>query len=1066
MKLLPLALGVFLTAHGVAAARQVAEFPMEVTGGNIYETVTGDDFRINGNFSPMSVASPSGTAWRTDGYTSHIPARVGDIINGPRMSAQLVFAVDTYPIIAHDSYDANNTMVEVATCLDVNRRCGFAFMMGRTGRYAFRTFVGGEDITLSGAGIIPLWEWNSLQGIVDGREVRLYLNGSLVASASAASEGVKICDAELLIGRARDNNSDWCGARTADFNGAIDLIRIADDAEVTPYTSAYADLNLPESRYETDRLRARFHGQPGMNWTNETHGLFYNPGDGRYHVFFQRTGSAPVMSHQHWGHIVSDNLYEWHDEKPALAPGENYDLRGCWSGCVFSDEVITGGKPAILYTGVNYDNGNGKSYAAIANCDDTGHLRYWSKDTRNPIVDEPGIDRDTYFFRKDADNAYMIIGADNRIKLYRYDNGSWTPRGNFYTSTSDDQGFTEMPNVTRLDNGKWLMTTTPWNPADGVVCLYRTGDIDSEGRFSDFSGVQKFDLFARNGYGLMSPSFGRDKDGRLIALGIVADKMPTSFNLSHGYAHLYSLPREISVDENGNLCQKPFAGAEAMRGAVGTRLEPMTLDGAVNLAPVRGRQAEISATFTVADAVFGFNFFKDAAGRAASLSYNPSNHELKVDFGRISRETDVDNISSFSAILPVAPAKGEEMKLRMFIDHSILDIFVNDQYAASVRVFPSDDKAEIIEVFSDGPTALKSLEAYMLGDGDVSGDPVIPEEPEVLDSTGKFALYVGFDSEDALRASSVKEEIAVYDFFKETYPGADVIFTGDLSRLSAESYDCVWINFDRREVIKNGKIELPEAYGSQEVVDRLRQYLADGGNLYLTKHATQLAHEIRPAIPAPGVIGDGEGARHEADDPWRANITHNGMDYTRHPVFSGIPTVDAFGMTMIDLLTGANTREDHNAMWAMGENGHDPFCRDNNARVLATWGHNAADAMWHAGIVEFMPLTARNLEAISPDKAESRRGTIIANGLAACEWRPADGENASLANLRTLSSNVLAYLSPRVEDNGGNTALDRAASPETSAPEYYNLHGMRVRYPMPGQIYICRRGTSVTKVIF
>lgn len=65
-------------------------------------------------------------------------------------------------------------------------------------------------------------------------------------------------------------------------------------------------------------------------------------------------------------------------------------------------------------------------------------------------------------------------------------------------------------------------------------------------------------------------------------------------------------------------------------------------------------------------------------------------------------------------------AAGEEVKLTAYVDHSIVDIFVNDTYAASVRIFPQDVDAVKATVFSEGTTLVKSLQAYKLDANKVS----------------------------------------------------------------------------------------------------------------------------------------------------------------------------------------------------------------------------------------------------------------------------------------------------------------------------------------------------------
>ena len=80
----------------------------------------------------------------------------------------------------------------------------------------------------------------------------------------------------------------------------------------------------------------------------------------------------------------------------------------------------------------------------------------------------------------------------------------------------------------------------------------------------------------------------------------------------------------------------------------------------------------------------------------------------------------INDANSFSglyqSVLPQKPAVGETMRIHIFIDHSIMDIFVNNQYAFSIRIFPTDTNAEDIEAFSDGGTTrATSIKAWKLG---------------------------------------------------------------------------------------------------------------------------------------------------------------------------------------------------------------------------------------------------------------------------------------------------------------------------------------------------------------
>lgn len=1047
-----------LQATAMSWGAKVMSLPMEIDGdrlggGNV-------SLSVEGRFAPMQIAGKEGNAWRTDGNSSRATGQIETmIVDGDRMTASLRFAVDTYAIVEHETGTTRH--VEIMSCLNEAAHTGFGFYMNRTGNYMARVYVGGEPVEIVAEDKVPLWEWNDLSVTVDGNLVRLYRNGDLKGERRANASGVKAGNSTIYVGRA-NAHGDIGGTETCGFNGAFDDLSVYDEVILPNYKASYADLNPPSDRYDSDLMRARFHGQPGMNWTNETHGLFYNSGgDRKWHVFFQRTGSTPMMSHQHWGHIVSDDLITWRDEKPALAPSEFYDIKGCWSGCVFSDHAFNNGNPTIIYTGVDF----ARPYAATAYCDDNLNMREWHRDQSNPIyvTDNCGDARDTYFYRTDSENAYFLIGARDAVHYYRWNDGHWDYKGEFYhTEPGVDSGHnTEMPNVTRIGD-KWMMTTSPLAGMYGTTCLYRTGDI-SDGRFINYSGAERVDFFGCDGYGLLSPSPGTMPDGRTIAIGIVPDKLPGDLNIRHGYAHLYSLPREWSLDQQGRLMQKPYEGIYQYRNKTLMKKESgITLDGTLNLHPVRGREAEVCATFELGERPAGINFFKDVSGNKAFISYNPTTKEIRIDYSRIRHYG--NGKDSFSSILPLGPGVGEELKLHLFIDHSIVDIFVNDRYAASVRIFAEDENADLIEIFSEGPTNIISLEAYILGEGYTSEEPVVPPTPETLESTGRVALYLGYpDAGSLISDTDAKEEKAVYNYFVENFGESRVLFSGDIDRISVSDFDMIWVNCDRRN-INRGWENLPDDYKRPDLVTSLRNYSASGGNLYLTKMASQLVVAIgRVAEPGDAIVW-GNGTGDIKDDNWNMNVRHYGNDWAEtHPMLAGLDFHEEGDRLNLTLMSGRHRREDHNCMWELSRFGsHDRFCADNRARVIGTWGHEGG---WsHAGLIEFMPLQADDniTERItSPSAIKARKGTVIVNGLAAYEWAPEEGVNESIDNIKALTRNVICYLSP-VEDI--STGIEATEDTCGQIPIYYNLQGIRIEKPTKG-IYIEVRGRESSKIM-
>ena len=232
-----------------------------------------------------------------------------------------------------------------------------------------------------------------------------------------------------------------------------------------------------------------------------------------------------------------------------------------------------------------------------------------------------------------------------------------------------------------------------------------------------------------DGYGLLSPTIYK-KDGKILMLGIVPDKLPTNVNYNMGWAHNYSLPREISLDANGSLVQKPYSGLTGMRTKTAVTRN-FTLNGTESLAPVNGRQIELQGEFTLTEGKMGFNFLKSGNNKV-SLTYDAASGNLTLDMTALTRTANDGGVYNgiYTAALPKRVAAGETLKLHVYLDGSIVDIFVNDTWAYSVRLFPNDATQVEAEAFATAATPAR-INAWVLDPtmvptpivvGDVNGD--------------------------------------------------------------------------------------------------------------------------------------------------------------------------------------------------------------------------------------------------------------------------------------------------------------------------------------------------------
>ena len=692
--------------------------------------------------NPIVVDGAVGNAIRTDGYSTYITVKMQEkqlqALNTNTMTFSLWCAAQTYPMMQLDY--AKNVLGTIAGNIDENKKTGMALRLSSQGDLRFDVFLtNGQRVMVPASKKMPRGVWNHLVGTISDKHICLYLNGELAAYTEYTGQ-IAMGTSSMMVGKPRETQMEQsCHINT--FNGILDEIAI-DTYTWSPQQVAEAagelagkevDLSVPFEYFKDNILRPHFHGMPSANWSNETHGIAYE--NGKYHVFFQKNGNGPYMSRLHWGHITSTDLCTWKEETIALYPDKPYDIKGCWSGAVINDPDVTKGETWLVYTGVD----NARASMRFARPTDKEFLHF-DKLSTHAITGIPGgysADfRDPYYFRCN-NKAYLIVGSSKNgigcTILFEWNGTGWTHKGEcFVGSTKAECGeFFEMPNITPMGD-KWLFTATPLGPNGGVRCIYWVGKVDGNGKFIPDNKTPKtveFSGFAKDGYGLLSPSIIQ-RDGKTIALGIVPDKLGLGDNSKMGWAHSYSLPREWSIDANGELVQKPYSGLTAYRKDTAVLQENFDYEGEMEMPAAAGRGIEVCAEFTISDHITGFELLQNQYGNGVKIYYNPAIQKIVVDMTSVSRISNDGHLfkGKYESYLPKTLQKGEKMKLHIFLDRSILDIFINDRWASSVRIFPTTETATGASFFTEGKTHVDRLGAYVMGNTVIAPPPTVDVE--------------------------------------------------------------------------------------------------------------------------------------------------------------------------------------------------------------------------------------------------------------------------------------------------------------------------------------------------
>lgn len=714
---LPIALLLIPFSVGAQTSNPIASWDFEGTqsGRFIFEDQSNRLTIINSPFrDPEWVDGPSGQALRLDGYTTSFSFKLDDA-DQPReaLTLEAWVAINHYPV-------TNAPWINKYTFPSA----GYFFGMDPWGAWYIAVSSGGVWRTCWGSELFPKGRWVHVAGVFDSANGRmsLYLDGIPAGTLQVPRIPLTIDQATRMT-VAKNVHSPFASSgspfETGLMGGLIDEVKIYNRALTNSEIIAsylrgnppdVPDLNVPSARYDEDRHRPRYHPIPPENWTNESHGLV-REANGRYHMFYQHNPSGPYWGHIHWGHMSSWDLVRWHNEPIALAPEKGWDQAGIWSG----DATIDNGTLALVYTGVD----GAKAGIGIArSTDETNQV--FAKINENPVIGcAPGgvTDFRDPFVWREQDTWHMIIGAGRAGQggaALHYTGNSldeWDlSRGFFHTAPTDIAGrFWEMPVFVNLGTKYALVIVTVDSP-NPARTLYWVGDWDGSTFTPSHTNPKQLDLINH----LLSPAVTTDADRRTVAIGIIPETRSAESVMEAGWANLFSLPRVWSLCNDNSLCQAPHPNLTDLR-LEHVHYDDLTVSGTnqSHLPDLSGKQLEILAVIDPNTATqFGLDLLRSAS-EVTRIYYDRNEESLVLDLRRSSNSS-----AAFDDQLKKAPLKlppNTPLELHVFVDHSVVEVFVNGTAAFSTRVYPIDPASTEIDLFASGGNALaRSVDLWSL----------------------------------------------------------------------------------------------------------------------------------------------------------------------------------------------------------------------------------------------------------------------------------------------------------------------------------------------------------------
>jgi beta-fructofuranosidase len=450
-------------------------------------------------------------------------------------------------------------------------------------------------------------------------------------------------------------------------------------------------------------LRPKYHFLAPAYWMNDPHGLIYY--NGEYHIFYQHNPYGEEWGTIHWGHAKSKDLVYWEHLPIALVPSRKHNEENCYSGsCILNNEI-----PTIIYTSIGPDKPQttgAEQWLALS----TDNMISWQKYEKNPIMTlklhaSENLDikewRDPYIW-KENDKYYAILAGYIYkphmpvILLYSSPNLiDWEfikilTKGNFKGRIK-----WECPNFFTLKDKQILIVLSFKNQiyAKEVYAIdrhvYYTIGVYKNTNFEyyDWNILDHGSLF-------YAPSTMIDPKGRVILWGWL------SAVGTMGWNGCLTLPRILTLRPDNKLGFKPAPELMILRKKH-FKFKKLSINESLNdsLKEIQVNCLEILVKFKLNDDDLISIKFNEIDESQSIIYYQKSNQmrigKERFDFALLSDE--------------------KFLELHIFLDNSIIEVFINNRACYSGQLFSQMDKPLSINLISNNKnTNIESLDIWSL----------------------------------------------------------------------------------------------------------------------------------------------------------------------------------------------------------------------------------------------------------------------------------------------------------------------------------------------------------------
>lgn len=450
---------------------------------------------------------------------------------------------------------------------------------------------------------------------------------------------------------------------------------------------------MPKHPPETWLTYHLAHPGPGNAFPGDPNPAFFWKGRYHLHYIYKNRAKPESKTGPDFAHVSSEDMVHWKWHPTVLGPKTTG--HGMFSGTGFFTKE---GKPGMIYHG----QGTSRNWIMYA-LDD--NMDQWSKPELvlphdkdgKPVTKMPYFDPDLwinngiyYALNARSSSQSPVIMKSENLKDWDYIGELLHPDfDEEKLGVSRDEDIS-CPNMFKLGD-KWVLLCI----SHRLGCRYFIGDFKDEQFLPEQHGMMNWaawDFFAPES--LLTPDGRRvmwswctpmvvkrfQKDGRKRDFqSLLKGKLQTG---------IQSLPRELSLSEDGTLLIKPLRELKKLRSEEKT-VADLTIksDTTHVLDGIAGDTLELEIVLDAPTASdFGVKLLCDKEGKKG----------FAIASGKGAKTLAVDYINP-----PFELKEGEDLTLRVFIDKNMIEVFANDRQAA-VGWHDYDPENLHVSLFSKG----------------------------------------------------------------------------------------------------------------------------------------------------------------------------------------------------------------------------------------------------------------------------------------------------------------------------------------------------------------------------